>query len=384
SLSALIGTLSIPLIFVVAGELVDMPISPDSSEPETRGPSDLRVLAPAFAAIIFAANLVVIKYAREARMYPLALACGLVQIWFFLRAWRLGGIVNYAVCAISSALAIAANFSMALILLPQGIWLLAAMARTRSIGTRPLRIALALAFGLMLLVPAVIAGLRARGGSINLSVISWISPPPPWAPIALFNKASGSFAFPVMAGLAAWGAIRGWREARAGVIFALLWMFAAPFALLVVSYVLRPAFVERYVLACFAPFFFLVALGASLLESNALRVGAIALAVALAIGHVASYDRKPHGAQWREAALAAAANTPAGGAIAVAPPYAVNVARYYLRDSRDPPAAYPIKEDSGDTVIIADTGVSPAEAATLLHRYPRPLAHPRGLMIRRR
>lgn len=382
SLSALVGTLSIPLIFAVALELIDMPPAPESPEP--RAPARIRALAPAFTAIFFAANLIVVKYAREARMYPIALAFGLVQVWFFLRAWRLGGLLNYAVCAISAALAIATNFSMGLLLLPEGIWLLAAMARTRSAGGRPLRIGIALAAGLTLLVPAVAASLRARGAPIHLSVISWISRPAPWAPIALFNKASGTFAFPIMAGLAAWGAMRGWREARAGVIFALLWMFAAPIALLAISYAIQPAFVERYVLACFAPFFILVALGAATLESNAMRLGAAALAVALALGHVASYDRKPHDAQWREAVTAAVANTPADGAITVAPPYAVNVARYYLRDWRDPPAAYSIRRDAGDTAIIAHTGVPPAEIAELSRRYPHPLASVRGVMVRRR
>jgi hypothetical protein len=385
SLSALAGTLAILLIFPLARELAEMPLSPDLPAARSRPPCDARALAPAFAAIIFAASLVTIKYAREARMYPLALALAMLQAWFFLRAWRLGGLLNYAACAIFTALAIAGTFTMALVLLPEGLWLMGAAARMRSLGGRPLRLGFALAAGILLLVPGVIAYLRMRGGAPNTSVYNWIPMPPPWAPAALFNKASGSFAFPAMAALAAWGAIRGWRDSRAGVSFALLWMFAAPLMLLAISYALRPAFVERYMIACFVPFFFLAALGAALLESNPARFGALAIVAALAIAHFASYERKPHDAQWREAANAAAANMVAGGGLAVAPPYAINVARYYLRESRNPPAVYPAGRDSGaNVVLIADTGVAPAQAAILSRRYPRPLAYPRGVVVRRR
>ena len=109
----------------------------------------------------------------------------------------------------------------------------------------------------------------------------------------------------------------------------MLWMFAAPLLLLIVSYVIRPAFVERYVLACFVPFFVLVALGAWDVGGNSTRLAALTLIVFVALGHVISYERKPHDAQWREAVRVATENAPGADWIAVTPKYAVNVVRYY-------------------------------------------------------
>ena len=83
-----------------------------------------------------------------------------------------------------------------------------------------------------------------------------------YEPFALFNKATGSFAFPILALLAIWGVIRGWqRGARDSIAFALLWMWAPPLMMVVASYAIAPVFVERYALSCFVPFFILVALG---------------------------------------------------------------------------------------------------------------------------
>ena len=148
------------------------------------------------------------------------------------------------------------------------------------------------------LAPTVIG---SAAHAADIGAIDWIKRPAPWAPLALFNKATGSFAFPVMVALAVWGVMRGWRRWRTAIIFALLWMWAPPLLLMVVSYAIRPAFVERYLLSCFVPFFILVAIGIVEIPRQSARLGAIALMVALAIGHVIAWDRKPHDAQWREA-----------------------------------------------------------------------------------
>src|SRR6185437_6171997 len=122
-----------------------------------------------------------------------------------------------------------------------------------------------------------------------------------------------------------------WSRSRDGVEFALIWMLAPPLLLMGISLLLRPVFVERYLLSCFVPFFLLVAIGIN--QTGALRSKLTALAIvsAFALGHVHAYERKPHDAQWREAATIAAAGTANNASIAVAPGYAVNVVRYYLR-----------------------------------------------------
>src|SRR5208283_1440041 len=104
------------------------------------------------------------------------------------------------------------------------------------------------------------------------------------------------------------------------------------------SYLFSPMFVERYALWSFVPFFMLVAFGAWELRVASIRgaapgatgvVGAIGLVVVLALGHLHAYGMRSHDTQWREAAYAAAAAIAPGMKIAVAPPFAVNVVRYY-------------------------------------------------------
>src|SRR6516162_2682789 len=97
SLSAALGTISILIVFWIAWEL-------------NRPPSDLKgvgstvcdeaTIIAALGAVVYAANLVTIKYAREARMYPVMLAAILLQVGFFVRASRRGGIISFLVAAL--------------------------------------------------------------------------------------------------------------------------------------------------------------------------------------------------------------------------------------------------------------------------------------------
>jgi hypothetical protein len=92
ALSAMAGTLGIVVVFFLARDLFGL--SPIVTRGEnikvvlesTETPS--YVLPAAFAAMLFAVNLVFIKYAREARMYSVAALFGLMQIDFFLRSLR--------------------------------------------------------------------------------------------------------------------------------------------------------------------------------------------------------------------------------------------------------------------------------------------------------
>ena len=386
ALSAAAGTVAIALVFLATRELMLARFVPDDSgedaSPVSAPPLDA---AAAIAALLFAVNLVTIKYSREARMYPLALLFTLVQVWFFLRAARRDGIANYLGTAVFTALSVAANLTAVLILAPEGIWLFLMLLARGDRGRAPiLKLAAALAAGLALTAPLGLIYLQVRAGPTNPQAYGWIPLPPLYAPLALFNKATGSFAFPVMAALAGWGVFRGSGRARGAVLFAILWMFAPPLLALAFSYSVRPAFIERYMLSCFVPFFVLSAVGICELGQDWARLCALGAAVALALGHGASYDRKPHDAQWREAAIIATCNVTIDGAVAVAPGYAANVVRYYLRRS---PAitAVPIDEPADARVaIISDQGVAPARLAELVRVYPRTVARLRGVVVRQR
>jgi hypothetical protein len=399
ALSAAAGTVAIVILFFTAREILQIRLGP--SEPgagaahdSSSGPMPaMGDAVAASAALVFAVNLVTIKYSHEARMYSLALVLTMTQVWMFLRTLRRGGFGNYAGSVIFTVLAMATHLTTVPVFGAEGLWLVYLLMRSRCSlaapeSRRALTLILAIGTAAAVLFPFVPRLLHSSERAVAIGAINWIERPRLWAPFALFNKASGSFAFPVMVALAAWGVIRGWSWARGAILFALTWMFVPPFAVLAASYAIRPLFVERYLVSCFVPFFILVAIGAW--EVRMVRAGgiapicALALVTALALGHVGSYNRKPHDAQWSEAVRVAAANAASGGSIAVAPGYAVNVVAYYLKRAAAIPPAYPYDGASNASVVIIGDQSAPSLRAQLARDYPHPLAQLRGVVVRHR
>jgi len=135
-------------------------------------------------------------------------------------------------------------------------------------------------------------------------------------------------------------------------------------------------------LSCFVPFFILVAIGACSLDSAWTRIGVVTLVAALALGHIAEFNRRPHDAQWREATVAAANHVGSEGSIAVAPRYAANVVRYYLAHGSNSRVSAVGYDSAAGVIIVADTSVGLPEESQLARAYPHVLAHVRGLVVR--
>ena len=267
-------------------------------------------------------------------MYPLMLAAILAQVTMFLRALRVGGLADYSAVVVLTALAIASNFAALLIPATEGLWL-ALYNRARRIAPRRPN--------------AARVGDRdcARGGRIDSGAETFFfaargfggKPRRMAQSLPLGTSLSRCSTRPPAAShfrsshCSRFGAsIRGWhRGARDSIVFAFLWMWAPPLMMLVASYAIAPVFVERYALSCFVPFFILVALGIFELPGDLRRApAALALAVAFSLGHIVSYDRKPHDAQYREAIAAADSALKPGEVMTVIPSYAIEVLRYYL------------------------------------------------------
>ena len=389
ALSAVVGTIAILLVFGASREIFAV----SGEAIGGAGPAvDERDEAAAAAALIFAVNLITIKYSREVRMYPFVVAAVVAQTWCFFRALRRGEIAAYAGVAVFTAMALAAHLTAVLAFGSEGVWIAYLMARNRfdfSVreSRRALMLAIALAAGAAILAPLAPTVIGAAAQAADRGAIDWIKRPEPWAPLTLFNKATGSFAFPVMTALAAWAVVRGWRRWCDGISFALLWMWTPTLLLLFVSYAIRPAFVERYLLPCFVPFFILIAIGILELPARTARISAVVLIAALAIGHVIAWNRKPHDVQWSEAVRIAAASPESRGTLAVAPGFAVSVVRYYLADRSLAKVAHPAAangDDPAGVALVADQGVAPASVAALETEYPRVLAHLRGVVVRGR
>jgi hypothetical protein len=348
------------------------------------------IAGPAAAsAFVFAINLVMIKYSREARMYPLVLSATLAQVWFFLRASRDGSYGNLIGVAVLTALAVSTNFSAILIPFIETLWLMYSLLRAGfdfgdAGSRRAIALAGALAAGGVLLLPAAPGAWESASAAAARGTWNWIAPPAPWEPIAFFNRAAGTLAFPLLAALAAFGAARGWQRAPDAVRFALLWMWMPPVAVLAGSYLWRPMFIERYLLSSIVPFFILAGMGAWWLGTARLRVAALALLSVLVTVRLGSYFARPHDAQWREAAAAVAANLGPDATVTALPPYSIEVLRYYLPpDLR--PRAQRYQDGASDAGLIVIQGdVARRRGAGVVGNYPILVAAFRGVEVRRR
>jgi len=376
SLSAAFGVVSILLVYLVVNELFASALSGDEV-----------ALVAAVAALVFAVNLVTIKYSREARMYPVMLAAVLAQAAIFLRVLRVGGIANYAALAILTALAIASNFAALAIPATEGLWLLYLAARagwrlTNVVARRAWASLAMLAAGGLILVPRLLSLHAAASASLH----GWRTLPTWYAPFALFNKATGSFAFPILASLAIFGAVAGWRRGRRdAVAFALLWMWAPPLLMFAASYAITPVFVERYALSSFVPFFILVALGIFELPRDSVRAAGLALVLVFSVGHFVAYNRKPHDAQYRQAIAAAAAALKPGETMTAVPVYAIEVLRYYLpSDQQSRAVRYNPPASTAAVLILGDQNLAQGAAKSYRKEFPQMVARLRGVTVLRR
>ena len=161
AMSAAFGVVSILLVYLVGCEL----FAPGSERESALTGDDVRIIA-GLGALVFAVNLVTIKYSREARMYPLMLAAILAQVAMFIRALRVGGLANYAAVAVLTAIAIASNFAALLVPATEGVWLVNVLARARwrpdhANARRGWALAAALAAAGLILVPKLFSSYHA-------------------------------------------------------------------------------------------------------------------------------------------------------------------------------------------------------------------------------
>jgi mannosyltransferase len=392
ALSALCGVAAIALVYLVAKELLC----------NIWSASERTVLAPAFAALLFALSLVAIKYSREARMYPLLLVMELIQIALFMRVQRAPKLAPWCGLALFTALSFAANFSAAFLLAAEAAYLVlvfcsrrVSIQHTSEVGV--LYAALSLTAGVLALLPIAWSAFGTAIDAARTGALQWIQRPALWEPLAIFNKATGTFAFPILAFAAGAGALGSGRWRRTEIWFLLIWMWMPVLIMFGFSLLVRPVFVERYVLGSFVPFFILAALGILTLEPKLIRLSTGALCLVLTLGHVYAYGLKPHDAQWREATAIALSSARPADAIVIAPAYAINVARYYttapIRSALDKGSRLmPISArdtdgaavDEANVLILGDQGMTASEHARLSTAFPHLVSRFRGVEVRLR
>jgi mannosyltransferase len=387
----LLAMRSLSALFGLATILLMVPLTRELFRIRTKGEgagfsrSDIDMIG-ALGALICAVSLITIKYDRDARMYAPMLAVAIAHLWVFLRGLRHQSVSDYVILALLTSALIAINPVTLAMLAIEGIWLFAVLVNSRSGYHDRVRTVLiagvAIVAGLAILAPLLYGPLTAGGAAVSSGKFDWLVKPPWWEPEAFFNKATGSVAFPILFALAAWGVWRGWRRARGALEFTLLIMWAPPLILVIGSIVWRPMFIERYAIYSFPAFFILIAVGIWELDSNLARAAAAIAVVALALGHIHSYSLKTHEVDWQEAARVAQASLRPDETIAVAPPYAVEVVRYYVYPPlRELAVGYDPATDHAAVAILAEHGVNAATATPIRRDYLHVLARANGVVV---
>ena len=377
--SAVLGTIAIALVFATTRELGSGLCAPAEIRNREFG-------AAASAALLAAVNPVLIGQARTVRMYPLLQVLELLQVICWLRAVsgrtrRAGRITSLAGITAFSALAIACNFTGALLVAAEAMWVAwTALCRRAGRGPRAaaelhlLLPALALCAGVALLGPSAPMAGRRSIAVVHAGILRWSHLRPPWWPLELLRDATGKAPFLLLLPLAIYG---GWRLQRGNSAlalgFLLCWMLGPVALVMAISYTFTPFEETRYVISSVAAFLILAAIGLATINSARLRVGLLLLLLALSLDHVRRDFIKPQYVQWREAVALARAAASAGGAFAVIPGYAVNAVRYYLPPKlRGSVESAEDRCDPGSHVLLLgrDDLLAPAQLAALRDCYP--------------
>jgi hypothetical protein len=291
ALSAVLGTLAIALVFVAALELGS----------GLYGPAEIpnAEFGAAFAALLAAVNPVLIGQARTVRMYPLLLVFELLQVICLLcavsgRTRDPGRIASLAGITVFSALAIACNFTGALLVAAEAMWLAwTALRRRAGSGARAaaelhlLLPALALCAGVALLGPSAPMARRTSVAVVHAGILGWSHLRPPWWPLEILRDAAGKAPFLLLLPLAVYGGWRMQRDDAALALGFLLWWMLAPVALVIgISYAFTPFEETRYVISSVAAFLILAAIGLAAIDSARLRIGLLVLLVSLSLDHL--------------------------------------------------------------------------------------------------
>jgi mannosyltransferase len=152
SLSALFGTLTIPVAYLAAGALT-----------RRRG---VALLTSAFVAL----NPYLVWYSQEARSYALMVLFATVALYYFARSLSEPSNRSLALWAVASALAVCSHYFAAFLIAPEAVWLLA-----RRTGRRRALVAVGgVVVAGLALVPLAVAqeGSGRRNGFTDIPLIS--------------------------------------------------------------------------------------------------------------------------------------------------------------------------------------------------------------------
>ena len=358
SFSAILGTLSILILFLAVREIF--------GGLDDGADRKVAALAAGFAALLFAVNLRMIETDRTARMYTLMLSAIFAQLWCFSlihrrrNAWALGGAI------VLTDLAVAANIIALFFFAAEALWL-AYLAILITLGTRAPRLSImrpaaALILAGVLFVPVGIADIQVATTAMHSGTWATIEPHPLGWPFRAIEAMTGNAAFWIMFALVAFAIWDLRRTSPLASGFVLFWLLL-PFVILeLLSRLVTPMMVERYVLPSLVAWMVLAGVGLAVLPNQWLRYAMTALVVAQSLAHIRHHWRAPEDTQWREAAQFAIQAAPSDQNVAVMPPHEpIMVMSYYL-----PP-------EQRDRLVSGDATLASESRIWMLRCGPQPV-----------
>ena len=327
-------------------------------------------------------------------MYELMLDAILFQLWFFLRAVRHGGFVNYVGPALFTVLAVATSFVAGLVFLAEGLCLLYALRPGVTRWPYSWYAAVTL-----LVAGAIVVGLIPWHQWVEkASFFSWIGPG------FLTEYVLGFFwpavQTPVLAVtllLAIWGVVRGLRKYPEAVGFTLAWMTRPAFSASVVARTSHASdsnglLMDTSLCSSMGTYLYGAvvhsdSVGIREIPGTVARIAILGLVVVLAGFRIHSYDPNSGdmewGVQWRTATEAALPELKAGKPVKVVPGYGMYVMRYYSRNDHVDPALLSPDNRGAQVLVLADSASHflPGALRALRRRYFLQRARARGVTV---
>jgi mannosyltransferase len=251
------------------------------------------------AGLFLAVAPLAVHYAQQLRSYGLLVLFVSLSSYFFVRGVEQPGWIPWSAYALTSSFLVYLHLFGALIIVAHATSLLF-LDRSNRPG-RYLCVTAA-AIGVLLLPLALLA-------VFGPPEPSWIHPPTLHSVAAVVSHVGGgrvlAVVLSVLCGTAVWVAVRRWRGDGASLrtwrlAFAVLWLLVPFGALLVVSLLVQPVFVDRYLIITLPAVALVAAFGVTLLRT-AWRVPTVLAVVALSVIGVVDWYRAPSHEEWRSA-----------------------------------------------------------------------------------
>jgi mannosyltransferase len=316
-----------------------------------------------------------IRFAQEARGYSLMLLLVTASTLLFVRGTEIDSrrpVIVWASYVVASALAAYAHFYATLAIVAQ--WASLAITRPRDVPWRWITLS-AVAIGILLLPLAAFVLLG------HADPAGWI-PPPSWKRVEylVYSLLGGDnshgvriIAWPVYGVVliaAAASARAAWRkraDAHERWHYTLAVSGAAlPIVLVLAASIIKPIFVDKYLMECLPFVVLLVAVGVERLRPRALSLGAMLVLLAISAHALVGYYQSSDKDDWRAASRYVLDSAQDGDASMFFPRYGIDPFEYYHArrgsSAHEPTVIYPGTFGEGD-VGAAISGVQ--------HRYDR-------------